>query len=180
MPARRLVDDADADLERPRSSTRSCSSFSICSSRDGGNVGQSAAENRGDRRTARCAGERRRLGREQLVVPLARVRNHAAAEVQRPPAAVEHHFHAGRVLEHRPSANRRRQRRHDERRDRAPAISIARSIDGPAISGSSPCTLTMMSTSPPSCRATSATRSVPLAQSGLVISARPPKRSHLA
>ena len=54
--------------------------------------------------------------------------------------------------------------------------SITRSMFSGDISGSSPCTLTMISARG-ILRATSATRSVPLAQSGLVITNSPRKRS---
>ena len=54
--------------------------------------------------------------------------------------------------------------------------SITRSMLSGDISGSSPCTLTRMSARG-SLRATSATRSVPLAQSGLVITKSPRNRS---
>ena len=57
---------------------------------------------------------------------------------------------------------------------RSPEGSMTRSIDSPGSSGSSPWTLTMIST-PSNCRATSATRSVPLAAWGSVISTFPPK-----
>ena len=109
--------------------------------------------------------EMRRIGRQQGIVPFAGMRDRAAAEIQCPARRSNTTFtQAG-------SSSCRRLRI-----GVASVVitasgcdsssSMARSIELPAISGSSPCTLTMISTSGIR-RATSATRSVPLAAVGI-------------
>ncbi len=119
-----------------------------------------------------------RLGRQQAIVPLARVRNRAAAEIERSPRSVKHDFDASRDLRvgrgggsGSPSVaitawvSRVEQIDHQiDRRTRQFGLVALHVDQNDRRSGN--------------CRATSATRSVPLAQSGLVIRTSPPKRPH--
>jgi hypothetical protein len=52
------------------------------------------------------------IGVQQPVVPRSGAGDRAAAEIHRPASGVENHLHAGRVVQLRPAADRRGQRRH--------------------------------------------------------------------